>query len=147
MCIRDRGVELARLEERACALIDAFADTGPTAVDMEAVLAQTERSWLSGLASLEERADAIGHYTCLYDDPHAINTYLDRLGAVSADQVQQAASEWLRAQHRSVVAIGARGDEVSVEDEVEAVSYTHLDVYKRQVPRSSAPVASKSART
>ena len=114
------GVELARLEERACALIDAFADTGPTAVDMEAVLAQTERSWLSGLASLEERADAIGHYTCLYDDPHAINTYLDRLGAVSADQVQQAASEWLRAQHRSVVAIGARGDEVSVEDEVEA---------------------------
>ncbi|QQS00087.1 MAG: insulinase family protein [Austwickia sp.] len=104
------GVELDRLEERACELIEEFAAQGPTAADMEAVLAQTERSWLSGLTSLEERADAISHYTCLYDDPHAVNTYLDRLGAVTADQVQQAAAEWLRPQHRAVVAINAAGD-------------------------------------
>ena len=101
------GVELDRLEERACQLVETFAAQGPSAVDMEAVLAQTERSWLSGLASLEERADAIGHSTCLYDDPHAINTYLDRLGAVTADQVQEAAATWLRAEHRAVVAIDA----------------------------------------
>lgn len=109
------GVELDRLEDRACELIETFAVQGPGAGDMEAVLAQTERSWLSGLASLEDRADAISHYTCLYDDPHAVNTYLDRLGAVTADQVQQVAAQWLRPEHRAVVAIGAQDDVESAE--------------------------------
>ncbi|MBW3086596.1 putative zinc protease [Austwickia sp. TVS 96-490-7B] len=99
------GVALSHLEERACELIEEFAHAGPTAIDMEAVRAQTERGWLTALASLEERADAIGHATCLYDDPQGINTYLDRLGSITADQVQQEAATWLRASARAVVAI------------------------------------------
>lgn len=110
------GVELNRLEDRACELIEEFAHTGPSAVDMEAVQAQTERTWLSGLASLEDRADAIGHYTCLYDDPRAINNFLDKLGVVTADQVQEVAATWLRPQHRAVVAIGAAQDAADAAD-------------------------------
>ncbi|GAB78314.1 Predicted Zn-dependent peptidase [Austwickia chelonae] len=105
------GVDLDRLETRLCELVDDFAEQGPTSVDMEAVLAQSERSWLSGLASLEERADTIGQYTCLHDDPHAVNTYLDRLSAVTADQVREAARTWLRSGHRAVVAVRPQGED------------------------------------
>ncbi len=103
------GVDPARLEERACELLEEFAHEGPSALDMESAHAQAERSWLHALASLDERADAISHLACLYDDPGGVNTYIDRLGAVTADQVLEAARTWLRPQHRAVVAITPRG--------------------------------------
>lgn len=99
------GVDPARLEERTCEVIADFAAAGPTAADMEAVQAHTERDWLSSLASFEDRADALSHYACLYDDPQAVNTNLDRMAAVTADQVAQAAADWLAPSHRSVVTI------------------------------------------
>lgn len=99
------GVALDRLEGRLCELMDEFAEQGPSAADLEAGHAQSERHWLSSLASLEERADAIGHHTCLYGDPHAVNTYLDRLSAVTVEQAQTAAATWLRPDHRAVVTI------------------------------------------
>jgi len=80
---------------------------------MEAVLAQSERSWLSSLASLEERADAISHSTLLYDDPRAINTFLDRLAAVTADQVLDAARTWLRPTNRAAIVITPAEDAVA----------------------------------
>ncbi|GAB97156.1 putative Zn-dependent peptidase [Kineosphaera limosa] len=97
------GVESARIEEELCAQLEAFADQGPTVAEMEAVVAQNERAWLSSLAALEERADHISRTTLLFDDPRAINTLLDRTAAVSADQVGEAASAWLRPHARATV--------------------------------------------
>ena len=54
---------------------------------MEAALAQSERAWLSALASQEERADLVSHTTLLHDDPGYVNTYLDRLGQLTHEQV------------------------------------------------------------
>ncbi|WP_226345147.1 M16 family metallopeptidase [Agilicoccus flavus] len=68
---------------------------GPSALEMETVFAQNERAWLSSLASLEERADHIGQQATLYDDPRGINTVLDRLAAVTADEVTRVAARWL----------------------------------------------------
>ena len=50
--------------------LDRFLVEGPSEVEMESALAETERSWLSSLASQEERADLICHYTLLADDIH-----------------------------------------------------------------------------
>ena len=71
---------------------------------MESALAQAERAWLSALASQEERADHISHRAMLQGDPGYINTFLDRLGEVTPEQVQQVAATWLGPESRVVVA-------------------------------------------
>jgi zinc protease len=93
------AVEAAALEELA-----RFAEKGPTDIEMESALAQTERGWLSSLASQEERADHICHYATLQGDPGYINTFLDRVAEVTPAQVQQVAARWLMPASRAVVA-------------------------------------------
>ena len=100
-------VEAAFVEE-----LDGFLDHGPTPIELEASLAQSERSWLSALASQEERADLISHHQLLHDDPDVVNTHLDRLRAVTAEQVLAAARRWLQPRHRATVAYLA-ADEAS----------------------------------
>ena len=108
------GVDTDALEERVCAELSAFADEGPTPEQMEAVRAQAERGWLSALAAKDERADIIGHYTCLHDDPGYVNTFLDHLAAVTAEQVQAAADRWLRPQSRAAVVYRVAQDQEEV---------------------------------
>lgn len=67
-------------------------------------MAQSERSWLHALASQEERADLISQHVLLHDDPQFVNTFLDRLGAITPEQVQAAAATWLRPESRAVIA-------------------------------------------
>lgn len=96
------AVETAIVEE-----LERFAEEGPTEAEMDAALAQAERSWLSMLASQEERADALSHYALLHGDPSMVNTHLDRLRAVTPEQVRDAARVWLRPESRAVVAYRA----------------------------------------
>jgi len=98
------GCSADAVEAATCEELDRFALEGPTPGEMEAAMAQTERGWLSALASQEERADHICHHATLQGDAGYINTFLDRLGEVTAGQVQQAAAHWLRPQSRAVVA-------------------------------------------
>ncbi|HEY6743217.1 MAG TPA: peptidase M16, partial [Lapillicoccus sp.] len=83
--------------------LDRLIAEGPTAIEMESSLAETERAWLSSLASQEERADLICHYTLLADDSHFVNTLLDRIGAIGPDQVKAAAATYLQPRSRAVV--------------------------------------------
>ena len=52
------GASADEVEAHTCEELRRFAAEGPTDVEMESALAQTERAWLSALASQEERADA-----------------------------------------------------------------------------------------
>jgi len=98
------GFSADAVEAAVCEELVGLAEQGPSAIEMESAMAQTERGWLSSLASQEERADHICHFAMLQGDSGYINTFLDRLGQVSADQVQQAAARWLSPQSRAVVA-------------------------------------------
>ena len=98
------GHDPAALEAGVLEELERFAAEGPTAVEMESALAQSERSWLSALASQEERADLISQHVLLHDDPQFVNTFLDQLRAVTSEQVQDAARQWLRPESRAVVA-------------------------------------------
>ena len=82
----------------------ASSSTAPPSIELEASLAQSERSWLSALASQEERADLVSHHLLLHDDPDVVNTHLDRLRDVTAEQVLDAARRWLRPDSRATVA-------------------------------------------
>ena len=102
------AVELA-----VCAELERFAVEGPTEVELESSLADTERSWLEALAGHQERADLISHYTLLHDDTEHINTYLDGVRQVTADQVREAAARWLIPDARATVAFRAVADEAT----------------------------------
>jgi zinc protease len=99
------------LEQAVVEELDRVIHQGPTEVELESALAQAERSWLSALASQEERADLISQHALLHGDAHLVNTFLDRLGAVTAQQVRAAAARWLRPESRAVVAHLAEAEE------------------------------------
>jgi predicted Zn-dependent peptidase len=67
------------------------------------VQAQAERDWLEQLATCGGRADEISHHALLFGDANRINTRIDEFRAVTADQVQAAASKWVRAGSRAQV--------------------------------------------
>lgn len=91
------------LEAEVLEELERFAQEGPTEVELESALAQSERGWLSALAGQEERADLLSQYTLLHDDPQVVNTFLDQLREVSAEDIQRAAATWLTPDHRAVV--------------------------------------------
>ncbi|WP_270888431.1 M16 family metallopeptidase [Pedococcus sp. 5OH_020] len=97
------GQDPARLEAAVVEELHRFISEGPTDVELESALAQSERSWLSALAGQEERADLISQHVLLHSDPQFVNTFLDRIGAVSAEAVKAAAARWLHPDTRAVV--------------------------------------------
>jgi predicted Zn-dependent peptidase len=121
------GTDPARVEADFVEELEGFLEHGPTEVELEASLAQSERSWLSALASQEERADLISHHLLLHDDPDVVNTHLDRLRDVTAEQVVDAARRWLRPSSRAVVAYLTAGDAADA-DQADAGSSTTEDV-------------------
>ncbi|WP_377641083.1 M16 family metallopeptidase [Oryzobacter terrae] len=104
------GVDAGAVEDAFLEELAGFLEHGPTDAELEASLAQSERSWLSALASQEERADVISHHHLLHDDPEVVNTHLDRLTALTRDDVVAAARRWLRPESRAVVAYLAEDD-------------------------------------
>src|SRR6478736_3959972 len=97
------GTAAAAVEAAVVEEIERLIAEGPTDVELESSLAETERSWLSSLASQEERADLICHYTLLADDSHYVNTLLDRVGAIGRERIKTAAAAYLQPRSRTVV--------------------------------------------
>ncbi len=97
------GTEASAVEAAVVEELERLIAEGPTDVELESSLAETERSWLSSLASQEERADLICHYTLLADDSHYVNTLLDRVGAIGRERIKTAAAAYLQPRSRTVV--------------------------------------------
>jgi predicted Zn-dependent peptidase len=55
------------------------------------------------LQSSLSRAVQIGVWTVYYNDPNLINTRLDKVGAVTKEDVQRVANKYLTAANRTVV--------------------------------------------
>ncbi len=97
------GVDPADIERAVCEELERFIAEGPSEIELESSMAETERSWLSALASQDERADMICHYTSLAGDTQYVNSFLERIAAVGAERVRQTAGRWLRPDARAVV--------------------------------------------
>ncbi len=102
------------VESRAVELL-AEALARPLDPDLlEASRAHTERAWLSALASQEERADLISHYALLHGDAQVVNTRLDTILAIEAEEVMAAGRHWLDPSHRATVAFLAEREHEAV---------------------------------
>ncbi|KRE61233.1 pitrilysin family protein [Nostocoides sp. Soil756] len=107
------GADPDRLEDAMVEELERLAADGPTDAELEASIAQSERGWLSALASQEDRADMISRFALLHDDPQMVNTHLDRMRAVTPERVVEATRRWLAPHSRAVVAY--LGDEAPAE--------------------------------
>jgi predicted Zn-dependent peptidase len=63
----------------------------------------TRRGIINGLQSSLSRAITISQYAVYYNDPGLINTRLDRVAAVTKEDVQRVANKYLRDRNRTVV--------------------------------------------
>jgi len=97
------GVDPAVVEAAVVQELNRLIADGPLDIEVESSLAETERAWLSSLASQEERADLICHYALLADDPHYVNTLLDRYLAIGTAEIQSATAAYLKPEARAVV--------------------------------------------
>ena len=84
------GVELTALEGSLLAEIDRLAVDGPTDADLERVRNLQASRTASALERIGERADRLGQYACLFDQPERINTEVSRYAAVDAARVTEA---------------------------------------------------------
>ena len=63
----------------------------------------TRRNLINGLQSSLNRAVTIGQYTIYYNEPGLINTRLDKVAAVTKEDVQRVANKYLADTNRTVV--------------------------------------------
>jgi predicted Zn-dependent peptidase len=63
----------------------------------------TRRNFIGGLQSSLSRALTIGQYTVYYNEPNLINTRLDKVVAVTREDVKRVANKYLVATNRTVV--------------------------------------------
>jgi zinc protease len=89
-------LERAMIEE-----IDALAEAEQR--EMDRAIALTETDLVRSLERTAERADLLSMFDLYFDDPGRLNSELDRLRAVSRDDVRAFASERLGADNRAVV--------------------------------------------
>ncbi len=102
--------DLDVVEDALCAELDALATAEPREALMQAALVGTQRGWLEGLASIEERADIICRSMLTHHDPHYLNTYLDEVAAIDAAAITNAARRYLAPQSRAVLTYRRAGE-------------------------------------
>ena len=61
------------------------------------------RNFINGLQSSLSRAQTLGQYTVYYNEPNLINTRLDKVEAVTKEDVMRVASKYLKQTNRTVV--------------------------------------------
>jgi predicted Zn-dependent peptidase len=67
------------------------------------------RNFINGLQSSLAQANSIGQYAVYYGDPNLINTRLDKVSAVTKEDVQRVANKYLMQTNRTVVITVPKG--------------------------------------
>jgi zinc protease len=97
------GVKMEDLEKALDDEIEAVKKDGITPAELAKVRTQALRGQIQARSSTLALANQIGTATIFYNDPNLINTAYDKLCAVTADQVKQAAQKYLVPAHRAVM--------------------------------------------
>jgi len=91
-------VEAAIYEE-----IERLKEGGVADWELQKAKNNTRRNFINAVQSALSRATTIGIYAVYYNDPNLINTRLDRVNAVTRDDVQRVARQYLKPTNRTVV--------------------------------------------
>jgi zinc protease len=97
------GGDAAVLEAAMAEHLDRLASTAPSEAEMDRARAGLETRHLLELQRVATRADHLSMYTTLFDEPERINTDVERMRAVTAEQVRTAAAEYFGADNRVVL--------------------------------------------
>ncbi len=97
------GVPVDRVEAALHAELERIAREPISEDELARARALIETEELGALSRVEERADRLSMYATLFDDPDLINRTLPRYLAVTAAQIQQAASDVFRPDNRVVL--------------------------------------------
>jgi predicted Zn-dependent peptidase len=97
------GVKPEDLEKAVYNEIEAVQKDGVTTQEIEKARTQYLRSQIQGRQSSMSAAIRLGQYAVFFNDPDLINTSFDKFNAVTAEQVKQAAQEYLAPSARAVV--------------------------------------------
>jgi predicted Zn-dependent peptidase len=95
------GSDPAALERAMIEEIDALAEAHQDEVDR--AIALTETDLVRTIEHVAERADLLSMFELYFDDPGRVNTELDRLRAVSVDQIRAFAATLLTDDNRAVL--------------------------------------------
>jgi predicted Zn-dependent peptidase len=96
-------VKVEDLEKALDEEIEAIQKDGITQQELDKARTLFLRQSIQTRASVLATANLMGTLTVFYNDPNLINTAYEKLAAVTADQVKQAARKYLVPAHRSVV--------------------------------------------
>jgi len=96
--VKTEDIEAAIYEEIERLKKDPIADW-----ELQKAKNTTRRNIINSLQSSLSRAITIGQYTVYYNDPNLINTRLDKVSAVTKEDVQRVANKYLVDTNRTVV--------------------------------------------
>lgn len=84
------GVSPELVIDRLLRAVERLAAEPPTADEMSRIHAHLERNWFDTLGPIDQRADLLSHYATHYGDASEINRHLNRVLAITPDQVSDA---------------------------------------------------------
>lgn len=97
------GIPAESLEAAIVQELGRFLEFGPDDAEVERAKAQYEREWLGELSRFDSRADLFSGYATLHNDPETVNRRLDQVRGLTADDVVQAAHDFLDPASRGVL--------------------------------------------
>ena len=95
------GQDIDAAHRAALVQIERLSDAGTTQAELDRAKAQFAREWLTELARFDSRADLIGAYATLHDDPDRVNRKLEEVERLTLDQVAEACSAFLEPGQRA----------------------------------------------
>jgi predicted Zn-dependent peptidase len=78
--------------------------------EISRVIALTETSFIRQIEQVGERADLLSMFSQFFDDPHRLNSEIERLCSVSSGDVENFTSEFLGEDNRAVLTYMPGGD-------------------------------------
>jgi predicted Zn-dependent peptidase len=102
--VKGEDVEAAVYEEIARLQKEQIADW-----ELQKAKNGARRNFINGLQSSLARANSIGQYAVYYGDPNLINTRIDKVSAVTKEDVQRVANKYLMQTNRTVVITVPKG--------------------------------------
>lgn len=97
------GVKTDDVEAAIYAEIEKLKKDGIADWELQKAKNTTRRNFINGMQSSLSRALNISVWTVYYNDPNLINTRLDKVGAVTKEDVQRVANKYLVSTNRTVV--------------------------------------------
>jgi predicted Zn-dependent peptidase len=97
------GATIPRIEAAVDEELARIGAEAPAAEELERAQAQLEREWLDRLGTVAGRADELCQYAVQFCDPQLAFTAVDRILAITAQEVRAVAAARLRPDNRAVL--------------------------------------------